>query len=87
MRHIKAVLFRALVLATVFFINHSHAQSGYAVTERGADYQVLQKNTVEHGTNRIHRYTELASGMHHKDANGQWMESKKLIESFPQGAK
>ena len=87
MRHIKAVLFRALVLGTVFFINYSQAQSGYAVTERGADYQVLQKTTVEHGTNRLHRYTELVSGMHYKNADGQWMESKVLIELFPLGAK
>jgi len=29
----------------------ARAQSGYVVTERGADWNVLQKTTVENGTN------------------------------------
>lgn len=77
----------AVVLATAFIINHSHAQSGgdYAVTERGPDWKVLQKTTVENGTNRIHRYTELATGMHYKNASGQWAESREQITILPNG--
>ena len=77
----------AVILATVFTINHSHAQAGdYTVTERGPDWRVMQKTAVENGTNRVHRYTELATGMHYKNASGQWVESKELIEVISGGA-
>jgi hypothetical protein len=86
----------AVILATAFIINHSRAQSGqavaatppspgYAVTERGADYKVLQKTTVENGTNRIHKYTELATGLNYQNAQGQWQESKEEITLLPTG--
>lgn len=70
MRYIQTIGFRAFVLAAVFAASYSHAQSSYTVTERGADYKVLQKTTVEHGTNRVHRYTELATGMNYTNASG-----------------
>src|SRR5438309_526777 len=64
-----------------------HAQtSGYTVTKRGADYAVHQKTILENGTNRVHTYTELASGLNYKNAKGQWMESKEEIEPFANGA-
>ena len=45
----------AFVLAIV--THNIHAQTtDYTVTSRGADYKVLQKTTVENGTNRIHQY-------------------------------
>lgn len=34
----------------------------------------------------VHKYTELATGMHYQDANGQWLESKEEIEGFAGGA-
>jgi hypothetical protein len=58
----------------------------YAVTERGANYRILQKSTIENGTNRVHRYTELAAGLHYKNAQGQWVESKEEIEVYAKGA-
>src|ERR1035437_1222330 len=56
----------------------------FQVTERGADWRVLQKTTIEHGTNRVHRITELATGMNYQQ-NGQWMESKEQITILPTG--
>lgn len=78
----------ALVLATAFIINHSHAQSGgggYTVTERGPDYKVLEKTEVVNGTNRIHKYTELATGMHYTNSVGQLAESREQITILPNG--
>ena len=75
----------AFVLATITTLN-LHAQTGgFAVTERGPDWKVLQKTTVEHGTNRVHRYTELATGMNYTNASGQLVESKEQITILPGG--
>ena len=74
----------AFVLAAITL--HVQAQTtGYTVTGRGADYKVLQKTTVENGTNRIHQYTELATGLNYTNASGQWVESKEQITILPQG--
>lgn len=68
------------------------ADTDYAVTERGANHRVWQRTTYEQGPNgkvvpHVHSYTELATGMHYKDANtGQWLESQELIEAFSGGA-
>lgn len=76
----------ALILATVFTIRHCSAQSsGYVVTERGADYKILQKTTVENGTNRVHSYTELATGMNYTNSQGQWIEAQEQITLLPTG--
>ena len=85
MKHIHVVLLPIFVLAVVT-PNISHAQnSGYAVTERGANYKVLQKTTVEHGTNRVHQYTELATGLNYQNGYGQWTESQEQISILPTG--
>ena len=67
-----------------------HAQSGsrravpppssYAVVDRGANHRVWQNETYETTPDgkirtHTHQYVELASGMHFKDAKGQWMEA------------
>jgi len=57
------------------------------VAERGEDYKVLQKTTVEHGTNRVHKYTELATGLNYKNSYGQWIESQEQITIQPNGAR
>ena len=63
-----------------------HAQTGgYTVTERGPDWKVLQKTTVENGTNRVHRYVELATGLNYTNASGQLAESKEQITIQPGG--
>lgn len=61
------------------------------VVERGANHRIWQWEVYEQGPNgavypKIHKYTELATGMHYKDASGQWQESQELIESYAGGA-
>lgn len=86
MKHSFAVLGLALVLATAFTADLARAQStGFAVTQRGADWRVLQKTTIEHGTNRVHRYTELATGMNYTNSYGQWTEASEQITLLPTG--
>lgn len=86
MTYMQSVCFRAFVLSAIFTVTNSHAQSdSYAVTERGADYAVHQKTTLENGTNRVHKYTELATGLNYTNASGQLVESKEEIDALPQG--
>lgn len=64
--------------------------TAYAVVERGANHRVWEKTSYELLPNgkvvsKKHRYTELAGGMHYKDANGKWAESKEEIVAMPQG--
>ena len=58
--------------------------TSYAVTESGANYRVWEKTTFEHGTNRVHKYTELATGLNFLKKN-QWTPSKEEIDILPQG--
>lgn len=81
-------VFRALafVLTSAFIVNSTHAQlSGYAVTQRRPDYKVLEKVTVEHGTNRIHKYTVLGNGMNRLDASSNWVECVPEVRVYPAG--
>ena len=65
---------------------HAQNAGGYAVAESGANYRVWQKTTVENGTNRIHRYTELGSGLNFRDPNtGQWTPSREQIDLLTPG--
>src|SRR6266571_221026 len=62
----------------------------YAVAERGAHHRVWERTEYEMTpfgkiVPRIHRYTELATGMHYQK-DGQWVESKEVIEPLPNGA-
>jgi hypothetical protein len=58
----------------------------YQVVGRGANYNVLQKTTVENGTNRVHQIVELATGLNYTNSYGQWVASREEIETFPRGA-
>src|SRR5882724_386087 len=73
------------LIAGLLAVSAVASQTPYTVTERGADYRVMQKTTVEGGTNRIRRYTELATGMNFTNATGQWTESKEEITILSQG--
>jgi hypothetical protein len=62
----------------------------YAVVERGANHRIWQRTTYEtlpsgQTVSHVHQYTELATGLHYLE-NGQWVESKEVIEAFPGGA-
>jgi hypothetical protein len=89
MRNRQSIYLRALVLATIFTVCRSHAQpsatgvssrsdGSYAITERGLDWRVMSKTTLEHGTNRVHQYVELATGLNYTNRFGQLTESKVL---------
>lgn len=81
-----AILLPAFVLAVAITPNSSPAQTDYAVVERGADYKVLQKTAAyQNGTNIVHRYTELATGMHYLNGYGQWTEAQEEISILPSG--
>jgi hypothetical protein len=84
MRYIQKLL-PVFVIAVAIIPDFSRAQNGYAVTERGADYRVLQKTTIENGTNYVHQYTELATGLNYTNSYGQWTESKEEIDILPNG--
>src|SRR5260370_22255424 len=56
----------------------------YSVVEHGANYRIWQKFSYETTVDgdvvsRSHKYTELASGLHFKDAFGNWIESQEQI--------
>lgn len=87
MKWIHSVLGRTTVLVSFLFtVTSALAQSdGYTVTERGPDWKVMQKTVVENGTNRVHRYTELATGLNYTNASGHWVESKEEITLLPTG--
>ena len=67
------------------------AATAYREVERGANHKVWQRETYEQGPDgkvvaRIHKYTELASGLHYKNSQGEWVEAKEEIETAPGGA-
>ena len=63
----------------------------YRVVDRGPNHRVWQRETYEAGPKgliipHVHKYMELATGMHYKNGLGEWIESKELIEPFNGGA-
>jgi hypothetical protein len=75
-----------LLAFILFVVNSTHAQSGgYTAMERGPDWKVMQKTEVVNGTNHIHKYTELATGLNYTNASGQLVESKEEITILPAG--
>ena len=62
------------------------------MVDRGANHRVWQRETYEQSPDgkivpHVHSYTELATGLHYRDAStGQWVESQELIEPFSGGA-
>ena len=49
-------------------------------------FQCHEKSPKGQVVTHIHKYTELTTGMHYQDANGNWVEAKELIESYATGA-
>src|SRR5665213_807381 len=86
MRYTRILLLPAVIFAVLTTPDFTRAQgSGYAVTERGADYQVWQTTTVENGVNRVHGYMELATGLNYTNTSGQWVPSREQITVLAQG--
>lgn len=62
------------------------ARSGdYAVTERGTDYNAWQEITVENGSNCLHQYVELATGLNYVNSSGQLVPALEQITLLPDG--
>src|SRR6478736_1207846 len=66
-------------------------KSAYSITERGAHHKVWERIEYEPGPDgkefpRKHSYTELATGMHFKNAQSEWEESKEEIEILSNNA-
>ena len=62
----------------------------YQVVERGENHRVWQKTVLERGSNGklttvIHKYTELKAGLYFKNPQGEWVESKAIINPLSQG--
>lgn len=73
----KIQILASLLLASA--AAQAQQSASYAVAERGAHYNVWQKTVTENGTNRVHKYTELASGLNYRNNAGQWLESKEQV--------
>ncbi|HEY4415437.1 MAG TPA: LamG-like jellyroll fold domain-containing protein, partial [Verrucomicrobiae bacterium] len=63
----------------------------YRMVEQGADHNVWQRETFEQApsgqiVSKIHKYTELATGLNYQDAQGQWQPSQEAIETYAGGA-
>jgi hypothetical protein len=64
------------------------AETEYRVVDRGPHHRVWQRETIEVGpdgtlsANR-HKYTELATGLHYKNAKGEWVDAKEEFELKP----
>src|SRR6478736_1150759 len=69
----------------------SGQESRFIISERGAHHKVWERTEYELGLNgkkvpRQHSYIEVATGMHFKNAQGEWQESKEAIEVLPNDA-
>ncbi len=67
------------------------ADTDYTIKERGANQRVWQRETYQRAPNgrietQLHSYAELTTGMHYKNDQGDWIESKEEIEAYPKGA-
>jgi hypothetical protein len=76
--------------AAISSLTGSAPDTPYVVAERGANYRVWQRVTLEQ--NPLGRtvawtnsYVELATGLHYQE-NGQWKETQEKIEVFKGGA-
>jgi hypothetical protein len=66
-------------------------EAGYSIVQRDADSRVWERTVSElnwsgETVQQVHRYTELATGLHYKDPKtGEWVESSDQIEILPNG--
>ncbi len=63
----------------------------YAVVARDASSRVWEKTVFEVGPTGqrfpvTHRFTELGTGIHYRDQNGQWAETLEAFSPVPGGA-
>ena len=63
----------------------------FRIVGLGANNRLWQRESYEPAPDgkvvtRVHRYVELATGLHYRNEQGEWMESKEEIEAFAGGA-
>lgn len=63
----------------------------YQVVERGADHRVMERKEFQKAPDgkvitQLHRYAQVATGLHYQNERGQWVESKAVIEALPDGS-
>ena len=86
----KTSLLWALCIISTSAIAADLSSPSYTIVSNDANSRVWQRQTLSQTpsgqtvTNTQH-YTELATGLNYKDANGQWTESKQEITITPQG--
>ena len=83
-----ALLALSLVCAPVVHSQNNYsvpASPAYQVTALGPDWRVLQGSTLIHGTNFIHRYVELATGLNFTNSYGQLVAASEQITILPTG--
>lgn len=87
------LLVGALLLAQLPATLHAAGtqDSSHAIVERGPHHRVWERieyQATPWGVNvpRVHRYTELATGLHRLDEQGAWVDSSDEIEAVPGGA-
>lgn len=81
----KLLCFLAVAAVSALMPGLLEAQSLYAPIERGLNYTVYAKTNLVNGTNRISRYTELASGLNFSNEYGQIVEANESISVLPNG--
>lgn len=62
----------------------------YAVVSRDANSRIWERTTYEKRRDgqwipHVHRYNEIATGLHYRDESGNWLDSKEDIELSPNG--
>jgi hypothetical protein len=70
--------------------NQVPAPTDYAVIKQDGDSRVWERTVYEKSASgqiipHTHRYTELATGLNYKDANGNWQAAKEEIDILPDG--
>jgi hypothetical protein len=78
------MLFLSLVPYAQAANSPSPQDTEYAVVERGADYNIWQKTNYITGPDgqvesRVHKYTELGTGLNFVNSQGQFVASQEII--------
>ena len=81
----SSIVLLALALVTSQITFTVSASPAYQVVARGPDWRVLQGSTLINGTNFIHRYVEIATGLCHTNSYGQLVDSSEQITILPTG--
>src|SRR5437899_9569209 len=70
----------------------TNQSTSYSIVARGPHHRVWERTEYENTPSgkvvpHVHRYTDLASGLHYWDTNSSaWQESSEQIQSVPGGA-